>query len=168
MASMRVIAIDPGPTQSALVVWDDYQEKLGQVWYKDNNEIVAILKSWRTLEKNCTLVIEKMQSFGMAVGAEVFNTCIWIGRFMEAYGADNTSLITRIEVKMHHCHTAKAKDGNVRQAIIDRFGGKEKAIGKKHSPGPLHGISGDKWSALAIALTYWDTHQGKQPRRKRA
>ncbi len=30
---------------------------------------------------------------------------------------------------------------------------------KKASPGPLHGVSGDVWSALAVALTYMDQHQ---------
>ncbi|MBV8782506.1 MAG: hypothetical protein JO353_14005, partial [Phycisphaerae bacterium] len=51
----------------------------------------------------------------------------------------------------------RAKDGNIRQALIDRFGPtKERAIGKKKSPGPLYGMSGDCWSALAVAVTYAD------------
>lgn len=34
--------------------------------------------------------------------------------------------------------------------------GKEKAIGKKATPGPLYGVVGDEWAALAVAVTWWD------------
>lgn len=49
-----------------------------------------------------------------------------------------------------------AKDANVRQALINRFGGKDAAIGRKAAPGPLYGISRDMRSALAIAVTGHD------------
>jgi hypothetical protein len=58
----------------------------------------------------------------MPVGAEVFETIYWSGRFAEAYGVEHDARITRIDVKMHLCHSPRAKDGNVRQALIDRFG----------------------------------------------
>jgi hypothetical protein len=51
----------------------------------------------------------------------------------------------------------RAKDANVRQAILDRFGGKDKAIGKKGCYGPLRSIKSHLWSALAIALFVQDT-----------
>ena len=64
------------------------------------------------------------------------------------------ALVYRRDVKLFHCQTVRANDANIRAAIIDRFGpGKEKAIGKKSAPGPLYGIKGDEWSALAVALT---------------
>jgi hypothetical protein len=48
----------------------------------------------------------------------------------------------------------------VRASLIDRFGPyKEKAIGKKATPGPLFGIHADEWSALAIAVTWYDLHK---------
>jgi hypothetical protein len=38
--------------------------------------------------------------------------------------------------------------------LLDRFGpGREVAVGTKRAPGPLYGIKGDEWSALAVALT---------------
>lgn len=55
---------------------------------------------------------------------------------------------------MHICGRANASDTNIRAALIDLWGGKEKAIGKKATPGPLHGISKDVWAALAVAITY--------------
>ena len=47
-----------------------------------------------------------------------------------------------------------AAGARTRHALIDRFGGKDAAIGRKAAPGPLYGISRDMWSALAIAVTY--------------
>ena len=49
------------------------------------------------------------------------------------------------------------KAENIRTAILDRFGGKDSAIGKKANPGVLYGLSGDCWSALAIAITFHET-----------
>ena len=57
----------------------------------------------------------------MPVGAEVFETVYWSGRFAEAYGVEHVERITRVDVKMHLCHTSRAKDGNIRQALIDRL-----------------------------------------------
>jgi hypothetical protein len=93
--------------------------------------------------------------YGMSVGAEVFETCVWIGRFIEAWGRTWTK-IYRKEVVTHLCGSARAKDSNVRQRIIDIYGGKDKAIGKKANPGPLYGLSGDMWQALGVAITYAD------------
>lgn len=150
---MRVLAIDPGPKQSAFVQYCvggilDHQKV-------DNSLLLAIIRDCddRDFQK---IAIEMIASYGMAVGAEVFETVFWIGRFFEAAARRSIEpkLIYRLDVKKAICHNGAAKDPNVRQAIIDRFGGKEIAIGKKAAPGPLYGISGDEWSALAVALTY--------------
>jgi hypothetical protein len=99
------------------------------------------------------LAVEMIASYGMPVGAEVFQTCVWIGRFLEC-GAATEQLVYRKEVKMHLCGTTRANDGNVRQALLDLYGGKERALGRKATPGPLYGISGDEWAALGVAVTY--------------
>jgi hypothetical protein len=94
---------------------------------------------------------------GMAVGAEVFETCFWSGRFAERWfdNGGTWDRIKRHQVKMHICGNMRAKDANIRTALIDMFGpGKEKAIGTKKNPGPLYGVSGDVWQALAVAVTY--------------
>src|ERR1019366_6572924 len=103
--------------------------------------------------------IEMVASYGMAVGASVFDTCVWAGRFIECWsrtGFDRdwaAGRVFRREVKLHLCGSARAKDANVRQALIDRYGGKEKAVGRKKTPGPLYGLKSDCWSALAVAIT---------------
>ena len=105
-----------------------------------------------------TLAVEMIASYGMPVGKEVFETCLWIGRFVQAWHAPElVKLVYRKDVKMHICGTTKAKDGNVRQAIIDLYpasgGGATPQIGTKAQPGPLYGVSSHAWSAIGVALT---------------
>lgn len=150
MKHLKVIGLDPGPGDSAVVVWNGDTVEVTRMG--PNSDIMGYLRTWRG--GGVPLAIEKIASYGMAVGAEVFETCVWTGRFMEAYGG--ATRITRGEVKMHLCHTMKAKDTNVRQAILDRFGGKDKAIGTKSSPGPFRGVTSHLWSALAVAIVFHD------------
>lgn len=105
-----------------------------------------------------TLAVEMIASYGMPVGREVFETCVWIGRFVQAWhNPDAVKLVYRKDVKMHLCGTTKAKDGNVRQAIIDLYpasgGGATPQIGTKANPGPLYGVSSHAWPAIGVALT---------------
>jgi hypothetical protein len=149
MRSNAVIAIDPGPENSALVVWDG--TSLVNRLYGKN---LDILHQLRHLGNGSLCVIERVASYGMPVGVEVFETVYWSGRFAEAYGAENVERIPRLMVKMHLCHDSRAKDANVRRALIDRFG----QPGTKARPGILYGVSGDLWAALALAVTWWDTN----------
>jgi len=146
-----VLAIDPGPTESAYVMWSGDQV-LAYAKVRNDNLVLLLLNPPREVEQ---AVIEKVASFGMPVGAEVFETVYWSGVFAHAFGLARVDRITRNEIKNHLCHSSRAKDGNIRQALIDRFGGPA-AIGKKASPGPLYGLAGDTWSALAVAVTWWD------------
>jgi hypothetical protein len=152
----HVIGLDPGPERSALVVFDGTAPEITR--YGANPDILDFLCDYRSI---LPLVIEQVASFGMPVGEEVFGTVFWSGRFAQAYGFDYVRRLKRLEVKMALCHDSRAKDSNVRQAILDMYGGKARAIGRKASPGPLYGISGDLWSALAVAIA-WTRLQGVQ------
>ena len=97
---------------------------------------------------------------GLAVGQEVFDTAKMIGRIQQELENGNReySMVKRTEIKLHHCNTTRAKDTNIRQALIDRFGDK----GTKKEPGFFFGISGnDQWSACAIALYGHDKINGR-------
>jgi len=150
---MRVLAIDPGPTESAYVLLND--EGVPSQWEKvPNDDLRALLSPspWAQL-----LAVEMVASYGMPVGAEVFQTVLWIGRFIERWGGPY-KLVYRKDVTMHLCNNRAAKDANVRAALIDRYGpGKDVSIGKKANPGPLYGLTGDCWSALAVAVTVVDS-----------
>jgi hypothetical protein len=75
------------------------------------------------------------------------------GRFAEAAHRVPVVILPRRAVMLALCGDSRAKDANIRQALIDRFGGPA-AVGRKAAPGPLYGIARDVWSALAIAVTY--------------
>lgn len=150
---VTILAIDPGYTESAWLLYDVEAGKPIK-WAKEDNGRVR----WVVAESTArTLAIEMVASYGMAVGKEVFETCVWAGRFIELFagGTDGDVLrIYRADVKLHLCNSRRAKDANVRQALIDLYGPtKEVAIGKKASPGPLYGLAGDGWSALGVAVT---------------
>ena len=111
------------------------------------------------------LAIEMIASYGMPVGREVFETCVWIGRMVQvSHDPDNVVLVYRQAVKLHLCGTPRAKDSNIRQALLDLYprtgGGKTPQIGTKALPGPLYGVTSHAWPALGVAITVagWRGH----------
>ncbi len=145
---MRIIGLDPGPEQSALVLWDG--AAIVTAIQQPNDFVLERIYGLRHTEPRAILVIEQVASFGMAVGAEVFETVFWSGRFAEAFGMHRVARIKRLDVKMALCHDSRAKDTNIRQALIDRFG----KPGTKKNPGVLYGVSNDLWSAVAVAVAW--------------
>lgn len=151
----KVLAIDPGTTESAFVLYDG-RRPLDYGIAENETMRVKLARQMSGIWDGADLVVEMVASYGMPVGREVFETCVWIGRFIEAW-AGPYSLVYRQKVKLHLCGQARAKDANIRQALLDRFGpGKERAVGNKKQPGPLHGIKSDVWQALALAVTFAD------------
>ena len=102
--------------------------------------------------------LEMIASYGMAVGKEVFETCVWIGRLLQVHEENRVfhpaHLVYRRDVKLHHCHSAKAKDANITQALIDRFasGQPNRGKGTKARPGWFYGFAADIWQAYALAV----------------
>lgn len=143
---MKILAIDPGPIESAFVIWDG-----ATIIDKGKIPSESVLPLIGIHVRECTLVCEMIACYGMAVGAEVFETCVWIGRYVEK-AQGQMARLTRSKVKMHLCHSMKAKDSNIRQALIDRFG----APGTKKAPGTTFGLAGDMWAAFAVAVTHYD------------
>lgn len=94
---------------------------------------------------------------GMPAGKEVFNTCVFIGELKEACLPEfKAYLVERRHIKIHLCNSARAKDSNIRQALIDRFG----SPGTKKNPGKLYGIKADEWAALACVVYFADNQKG--------
>jgi len=143
-----ILAIDPGSAQSAWLQFDGTRP--GSFGITANEVLAKALRSGGLPD---VVVIEKIESYGMAVGAEVFDTVWWAGRFAEAASRVGVVMLPRRAVKLALCGDSRAKDANIRQALIDQFGGSA-AIGRKAAPGPLYGITRDVWSALAIAVAY--------------
>ncbi len=159
-----ILAIDPGTTESAYIFY-----QAGKLIGFDkvcNEAMLAIIANTRGGSTEL-MAIEMPACYGMAVGKSVFETCRWVGIFQQAFGLSKTHLVYRKSrnhengvdsVAMCLCKNNRAKDSNVRQAILDRYpstgGGKTPQVGTKKQPGPLFGVSGDVWSALAVAITF--------------
>lgn len=154
---MRLLAIDPGTMRSAFVALDTLTDRIIDKGVVDNDDLLMNCRGLAIVAFDLPdlAVIEKVEGFGMAVGAEVFETVYWSGRFAEALHPIPVERLGRRAVKLHLCGQARAKDPNVRQALIDRYGGPD-AIGRKATPGPLYGVTGDVWAALAVAVTWAD------------
>lgn len=145
-----ILAIDPGNIQSAYVIWAADNVSIAEK--VSNKEVKQMIVANRLYIES--VVIEGVAHFGMPVGKEVFETCYFIGQLQqlcESVGRPYC-MVMRREVKLHFCNSVRAKDGNIRQALIDRFGDK----GTKKNPGKTYGLSGDTWSAFALAVYYSD------------
>lgn len=159
---MIVGAIDPGSAHSAIVVLERGMPTVGVKLA--NDELLGLLRRDDPRRPAGVfgadvVVIEWTAPRGMPASAQLFETLWWAGRFAEALYPCEVERLERAVVKRHLCATSAAKDANVRQALIDRYGGargKEAAIGRKASPGPLYGIRADVWAALAVAVTWAD------------
>lgn len=145
-----ILAIDPGTTHSGVVLFANGAPASSAV--VDNRDVLAIIADHRG-----AVAIEKVVSYGMAIGQETIDTIMWIGRFLQVAGPHRTRLIPRKEVCKHVCNDGRAKDANIRQALIDKWGGKAQAIGNIKQPGPLYSVKSHAWAALAVAVTAAET-----------
>jgi hypothetical protein len=154
-----ILAIDPGNEYSAAVVLNDAGVPI-EHWRELNEEALRRVRAIASSFGEWHLAIEMAESFGAKVWSQVFTTVLWTGRIVEAWvynGGHPYTLVTRREVKKHLTGAPQAKDGQIRNCLIDKFGGPH-AIGKKKTPGPLYGIAADAWQALAVGVTWREVH----------
>lgn len=166
-----ILAIDPGNTQSGYVIVEHDGEEIRRVLDagKIENPAMCRLIAWKLSENYidvanwADVAIEMIAGMGMTVGQEVFDTCVWIGRFWETtlrVGDIEPTKIFRREEKLDLCGSLSAKDANIRQALVDRYAPGQPNFGKgtKKDPGFFYGFSADMWAAMAVAVTYFDKY----------
>lgn len=158
-----VLAIDPGTDESGWCVY--FNGEVVQSGVMANAELLQYVQRDHFQINGYRLAIEMVASYGMPVGREVLETVRWIGRLQQAwYAPEAVELVYRKDVKLHLCGDLRAKDANIRQALLDRFprtgGGKTPQVGTKAQPGPLYGVSSHAWSALAVAVYSTDRRGG--------
>ena len=156
---MDIIAVDPGDTESGWVIVDTQARRLLAFGKATNADLHARLQQ---TPKPAHMAIEMIASYGMPVGATVFDTCVWIGRFIDAFTKLQTTRndlytrLTRAEVKMALCkRTQGVNDSVIRQRLLDLWG----PLGTKKNPGPTYGMKGDAWAALGVATTWMLQHK---------
>jgi hypothetical protein len=150
----------------------------------ENRQLRKLMHQFRSEKGHIeqgSLAIEMMRARGMPTANEEFQTCVEIGRFLQTWGGSSWSYMFRGDVKVEICGSAKAKDPNIRAALIELWGGEAKAIGGKrckkchgkgwlgrdhdecpackglmwaHPPGPLYGVAADAWAAIALAVAW--------------
>lgn len=150
---MKILALDPGTSKTGWCLLDSGRPIAFGVL--DN---AAMLDEIRNTYEADLMAVEMIASYGMAVGREVFETCVWIGRFLQTWrDPAAVKLVYRKDVKIFLCGTTKAKDANIRQALLDTYpatgGGATPQVGTKSQPGPLYGVSSHVWPALGVAVT---------------
>lgn len=156
---MRIVAIDPGPENSAIIGHDPELKVIDFCKYLPNEEVREALQD-HSLTKY--LIIEKITSYGMPVGESVFETCRWIGRFEEAFldawPKGIVYLMPRREVKLFWCNSAKAKDANVYQAMKDRY---EPGLRPRQKPKqePLKRLNPHMRAAFAMLIAWLETRK---------
>tara|TARA_R110002020_G_scaffold285795_3_gene501303 strand:- start:508 stop:1056 length:549 start_codon:yes stop_codon:yes gene_type:complete len=170
----NMLAIDPGPKASGYVLIED-----GEIYRSDTEDNEHIISAGY----NPGLVIfEWCNSMGMPVGQDVFHTCRQVGRMQEAFSHHcrkpasgltapcEIHLIQRNQVKLALCgRSVGINDAVIRQRLIDLFpatgGGRVPAIGTKAERGPLYGVTGHAWQALAAGIA-WAIQQEQHKERE--
>lgn len=144
--SKLIYGVDPGTRETGWVLWDTAGHRVLKAGVTPNSKFLEHL---RAAQEPLPMFIEMIACYGMSVGKETFQTVLWIGRFIEVWDilGHPWHLCYRLQIKTHHCHSARAKDANVSQALRDKYG----VVGTKKQPGPLFGVKSHAWSALAIA-----------------
>lgn len=164
---MRLISIDPGPTQSAFVAWDtekdDFiKDKSGKSikGLLDNEEFFNNIGYILLTVKPTVVAIEMIQSYGMALGRSSFSTILYSGRLTEGFKqvalmyklqGGVPSLVNTVipEIKYYGRPTIKAQvggknDAQIRASLRLRYGEAKKGC-------KLEGVKKDIWAALALA-----------------
>ena len=148
-----ILAIDPGTKESGWVRFDG--DCILESGLSPNADLLARLRIVggyiaNGLHMPMALAIERFEARGMPIGDESVQTILWTGRFVQAWHKpDEVVMVKRSAVKLHLCGTTRAKDGNIRAALIDALGPR----GTKKAPGGTYGVSSHAWAALGVAVT---------------
>ena len=160
-----VLAVDPGSEKSGWVIYDSDDHKPIDFGVSNNYDMEHLIE----YDARPTVFAYEMIGHygkGMPAGKSVFETCIWIGRFEKAWNSEDTFYrILNTTIRATLCGTVRAKEANIHLASKEKFpatgGGKDPYKGTKGQPGPLFGMSGHIFSALAVGLT-WKEVYGKK------
>ena len=137
-----LLAIDPGTLESAYVVMDEKTRKPIEFEKTDNFSVLRRIQS--LVDSSYTVAIEMVASYGMPVGAEVFDTCVWIGRFDLAASQMRARIrfVYRKEEKLYLCGYLTAKDRDITRALVERYarGAPNYGKGTKGMPGFFYGF----------------------------
>lgn len=147
-----ILGVDPGPLESAFALVsrgycifsaDKFPNE--RFWDRRDSPLYC-----REVEE---VAVESIQSYGMAVGRSVFDTCYTIGRIQQICCEIPVPcyLYPRPEYARALAGGSRITDSLLRRSLLLRFGGDRKGE-------PLHMLRGnpDKRSAFAVAAYHID------------
>ena len=160
-----LLAIDPGTFASGWVLMKADSRQPLACGKDPNEELLRDLSEGGAYWAE-QVVIEMMTSYGARGGREVLETCVWIGRFLQAAAAEGMKVRTmyRRDVKMELVDTPRATDADIRQMLVDRFAYGVPNLGKgtKAEPGWFYGFRADIWQAYALGVAWTDRQEREE------
>jgi hypothetical protein len=148
---MIYLGIDPGETHSGVVLYDSVTRQVLESWSGYENTWLA-----KDIAENpaSEAVCERIAPMGQPMSKNLVATAEWSGVFWGRWPR-RWHWITRNEVKVAICGRCQGvSDPHVLTGTQERFGGKAAARGCKAAPGPLYGVSGHAWQALACVIAH--------------
>lgn len=151
---MIIFAIDPGNMESAYALIEMPYFQLLDFGKVENERLLENIPFLAGQADR--FAIEMVASYGMPVGKDVFETCVWIGRFIQEAEKEH-HFVYRKDEKLYLCFDSRAKDSNIRQALIDQYAKFDYKSGKgtKKNPDTFYGVAKDVWQAIAVGVTYY-------------
>jgi hypothetical protein len=119
----KILAIDPGNERSG---WVEMIDEKPIAWGWDTNLDVRLRVDG---DKWGAVAIEYMRPRGMPTSQDEMDTMFELGRMTARLPVDEIAKVSRKDVKMFLLGRATGTDQNIRQALIDLFGGDRHAIG---------------------------------------
>lgn len=174
MSKPLILGIDPGNKETGYALVDGETLKPIRFGKLDNyallDELTDIFETFNNYSIH--VAMENFRNYGMVVGQSVFDSCIWLGRLWQhcrEYNKRGETPIVRMkhiyreEEKLCICHSPKANDVTIKQALVDRFAQDEPNHGKgtKKSPGFFYNFRADVWTGFALCVTYHDLYMEK-------
>lgn len=145
----EIIGIDPGPSCCGVVRIFPGERKIA--YHSQGCGVGDIFPQFAA--KTTIAVCEQFQPQGQPIGVASRDTIINIGRLCKQWelaARRELVLMTAPEWREILCDSRRAKDGNVRDALIAIYG----EPGTKKNPGPTYGVTSHAWQALGIATAY--------------
>lgn len=178
--SRVILAIDPGTSKSAYCMMrTDYS--IISAAKVDNDDALKLVK----IGEYDGLVIECMEARHVqngVIGAETYDTCYWIGRYMQAaidrgkpvnrvYRADERKRLVptkKNKLPPHPSTVGQSADAQIRATLIRRFAKHDlkNGKGKAACKDTFYGFHADMWSACAVGVVHLDKQQEEQLRRR--
>lgn len=166
---MRILAIDPGTEKSAYCMMTETPSVISAADV-DNDTVLRLVEEgdYDQMVIEC-MEARNLSTAGQAIGRSTYETCIWIGRYMQVamqrgkpimrvYRSEEKSLL--IPTKKNRLPPlpegiGNTTDAKIRASLIARFAKHDKKNGKgtRHDKDVFYGFQGDMWAAFAVGVT---------------